>query len=70
MMKTIYDVYNIRKKEGLIDIPWPTVTKGCFKKVMMHNDPEEGGNQSDLEDEDDEENADDKIKRAEREFEL
>ena len=63
MMKTIYDVYNHRKNQGLIETPWPTVTKGCFKRVMRQGDEESD------EDEEDEQGNETKIKKAEKEYE-
>ena len=52
MMKSIYHVYSHRLKEGLIELPWPTVTKGCFKKVMRHNEDNDQSDDDEEEDED------------------
>ena len=34
-MKTIYDVYFQRKKQGLIQCPWPPIEKNVVKMVLL-----------------------------------
>ena len=44
-MKTIYDVYYSRKRDGLISDPWPPIERNVVKMVLLsifnHVDAEE-----------------------------
>jgi hypothetical protein len=73
-MKTIYDVYFNRKRNGLIPCPWPPIEKGVVKMVLLSifNHIDEPAKHDNIECEDDvpsiisDKNDKDKDKKADK----